>query len=100
MPKPPLVKEDSQLEADLIETMIAGLHQWRNDLSYPESHSDMQACVRGILRLYDIKRSPLPKPLRIVCDDCDGLGAFIRLEKDCRHITDCKNCDRRGWIAM
>jgi hypothetical protein len=47
----------------MVETMIAGLHEWRRDLKYPESHSDMQACVRGLLRMFEIKRRPLPVDL-------------------------------------
>lgn len=60
MPKPFLQEPYAQLERDIIETMIAGLHQWRSDLSYPESHSDMQAAVRGLLQMFDVKRRPLP----------------------------------------
>lgn len=59
MPKPPLKREFAELERPLIETMIAGLHVWRSDLSYPESHSDMQACVRGVLRMFRVERRPL-----------------------------------------
>lgn len=65
MPKPQLVPEQAQLEADLINTMIAGLKEWRYDLDYPESYSDMQACVRGIMQMFEIKRSPLPRKLEI-----------------------------------
>lgn len=97
MPKPFLIKEDAQLERDIIETLLAGLKQWRGDLSYPESHSDMQACVRGLMQMYEIKRRPLPAPLRVQCHDCDGLGQLIRIEPDCRHLNTCKRCQGRGW---
>jgi hypothetical protein len=43
--------------------MIAGLHEWRPDLYGPESMSDYQACARGILQMFDVKRSPLPNKL-------------------------------------
>jgi hypothetical protein len=64
MPKPKLESEQDKLERDLVDTLIAGLHEWRPDLSYPESHSDMQACVRGIMRMFKIERSPLPIELK------------------------------------
>lgn len=60
MPKPPLSEPYRTLEHDMIETMLAGLHQWRADLDYPQSQSDMQACVRGLLAMYEIKRRSLP----------------------------------------
>lgn len=53
----------AQLENDMIETMKAGLHEWRSDLSWPESYSDMQACVRGVLRMFNVERRPLPVDL-------------------------------------
>ncbi len=59
MPKPRLAEPYRHLEGDIIETMIAGLHEWRSDLKYPESHSDMQACVRGLLRMFEVKRRPI-----------------------------------------
>lgn len=65
MPKPRLSPELEQLERDMIETFLAGLKQWRSDLNYPESHSDMQAGIRGLLQMYDIKRAPLPKELTL-----------------------------------
>lgn len=61
MPKQRL--KDWQLENDIIETLIAGHKEWRPDLSYPESHSDMQGAVRGLLRMFEVKRRPLPKEL-------------------------------------
>lgn len=66
MPKPFLCKEEDLLEQQIIETMIAGLHQWRSDLSYPESFSDMQACVRAVMEMFEVKRRPLAKPLKYV----------------------------------
>lgn len=64
MPKPMLSPEQAQLERDLIVTLQAGLKEWRPDLQYPESYSDMQACVRGIMRMFKIERSPLPIELK------------------------------------
>ncbi len=57
--KPHLREPFASLEADIIEMMIAGLKEWRPDLGYPESHSDMAGCVRAILRAYDLKRRPI-----------------------------------------
>ena len=59
MPKPTLKEPLFTQEHNIIDTMIAGLHEWRSDLNYPESRSDMQACVRGLLRMYEVKRRPI-----------------------------------------
>lgn len=32
---------------------------WRPDLPYPESHSDMQGAVRGLLRMFKVERRPI-----------------------------------------
>jgi len=60
MPKPSLREPFASLESDIIETMIGGLHQWRSDLNYPESHSDMAGCLRAVLRKYEVKLRPVP----------------------------------------
>lgn len=95
MPKPQLIPEESLLERDLIETFLAGHKQWRPDLSYPESHSDMQACVRALLIMYEVKRRPLPGTLHIPCPDCQGLGKFV-LDK--HNTNTCDRCHGRGKI--
>lgn len=59
MPKPSLKEPYRTLENEIAETMKAGLNEWRPDLSYPESHSDLQACIRGLLKMFDVKRRPL-----------------------------------------
>lgn len=97
MPKPFLECDQATLERDLIETMIAGLHEWRSDLSYHESHSDMQGCVRALLRMYNVKRRPVALPLRLQCTLCDGAKQFVRLENSVRHITTCDKCGGRGY---
>lgn len=63
MPKRRLKEEVRILEDQIIETLLAGHKEWRPDLSYPESHSDMQGAVRGLLRMFEVKRRPLPKEL-------------------------------------
>ena len=60
MPKPSLREPYFTLEGDLIDTMIGGLHEWRSDLGYPESHSDMAGCIRAVLRKYDVKLRAVP----------------------------------------
>lgn len=60
MPKPNLKKPFDDLEAEMIKTFLAGHHQWRPDLSYPESHSDLQAGMRALLKRYDITARPVP----------------------------------------
>ena|SRR5436309_2895773 len=75
MPKPRLKPEYESLERDIIETMLAGLKQWRPDLKYPESHSDMQGCVMALLRMYEVKRRP------IALNEKDLLFEYLR----CKH---------------
>lgn len=77
MPKPPLQEPYRTLESEMIATMLAGLHEWRPDLSYPESHSDMQGCTRGLFQMFDIKRRELPRSMSEIvvkphkCAVCD-----------------------------
>lgn len=59
MPKPTLKEPYHTLEGQIIETLLAGHHEWRPDLSYPESHSDMAGAVRGLMRMFDVKRRPI-----------------------------------------
>lgn len=60
MSKRLLAPEYAALESQIIETLIAGHKEWRPDLEYPESHSDMQGAVRGLLRMFEVKRRALP----------------------------------------
>jgi len=60
MPKPSLREPFAQLSREIIETLLAGHKEWRPDLSYPESHSDMQGAVRALLRKYDVALRPVP----------------------------------------
>ena len=59
MPKPDLKPQSRQLEMDMIETALAGLREWRSDLTNPESTSDWQGCMRAVLKMFDVKRRPL-----------------------------------------
>ncbi len=59
MAKPLLVEPYRSLQSAMIETMLAGLHEWRPDLSYPESHSDMEGCTMALMRMFEIKRRPI-----------------------------------------
>ena len=47
-----LTEAHNLLEKQIIETMLA-------ERRYPESFSDMQGCVRNLLRMFDVKRRPL-----------------------------------------
>jgi len=99
MPKPQLFAEDHLLEGQIIETLLAGLKEWRSDLAYPESHSDMQACVRGLLKMFDVKRKPIVSALRIKCCSCEGVGQLItKADPGYRESTTCKECNGKGWI--
>jgi hypothetical protein len=59
MPKPFLKEPYRTLESEIIETLLAGLHEWRPDLGYPESRSDMSGAVRALMRMFDVRRRPL-----------------------------------------
>lgn len=63
MAKATLRADMAKLESDIIETLIAGHKEWRPDLAYPESHSDMQGAVRGLLRMFKVERRALAVPL-------------------------------------
>src|SRR4051812_48801149 len=105
MPKPPLVDEDEKLCSEIIETFLEGLKQWRPDLSYPESHSDMKGGVMALLRMFEIKRRPIAKPNRIECHVCKGQKRFTTL-KECSPDgsytnvgeKDCPVCKRVGYL--
>jgi hypothetical protein len=98
MPKPSLIKEDARLESEIIETLLAGLKEWRPDLGYPASHSDMQGCVRGMMRMYHVERRPLAAPLRLECNICEGRGEFVT-QVTPHHIEkkDCTECGGKGF---
>lgn len=59
MAKSSLRHDLARLESDIIETLIAGHHEWRPDLPYPESHSDMQGAVRALLKMFKVERRPV-----------------------------------------
>lgn len=108
MPKARLIERDSILESDLIETMLAGHKSYRPDLSYPESHSDMQACARALMQMYEIKRRPIAQPLKYQCAACNGIGERIapqrqaepgeRLDLVPSSIQSCADCRGKGWV--
>lgn len=72
MSKPRLNEPQRTLEEQLIESMIAGLKEWRPDLYGPQSYSDYQGCARGVLRMFEIKRAPLPIKLDYEDDEKKG----------------------------
>lgn len=98
MPKPNLIKKDSILESQIIKTLLAGLHEWRPDLKYPESHSDMQACARGLMKMFKIERLPLLVELKIECYKCGGIGYFITPMEGYIEQKECDKCLGKGWI--
>ncbi len=63
MAKASLAEPFFTLEHEIVETLIAGHKEWRPDLAYPESYSDMQGAVRGLLRMFDVKRLPISREL-------------------------------------
>ncbi len=71
MPKPDLREPYAALENEIIHTLIAGHKEWRPDLDYPESYSDMQGAVRGLLRMFEVKRRPLAIPIKELLSEHD-----------------------------
>ena len=59
MPKPDLKPDLERLCSEMIETFLAGHHQWRIDLPYPQSHSDMKGGMMAVLKMFDVKRRPI-----------------------------------------
>lgn len=99
MSKPQLIDEDSKLEHELIQTFIAGHKEWRPDLPYPESHSDMQAGIRALLKMFKIERRPIAEPLKIKCGYCKGLREFTtEVEKHHFQTKKCDECKGKGYI--
>jgi len=64
MAKETLIEPFKTLEMEIIETLLAGHKEWRPDLVYPQSHSDMQGAVRGLLRMFEVTRLPLGRTLK------------------------------------
>lgn len=94
-----LYNEDQKLESDVIQTMMAGFKDFRPDLNYPESYSDMTACVRALLRMFEIKRRPLAEKLRYHCYECEGYGKFVtQVERHSITEKKCVGCNGKGYI--
>ncbi|MGH8678629.1 MAG: hypothetical protein ACREUQ_09805 [Burkholderiales bacterium] len=72
MAKPSLKPEFAQLEHDILETFLAGHREYRPDLAYPESHSDMHAGIRALLVMFEIKRRPLALDYQKLLADAPG----------------------------
>lgn len=61
MAKSRLKPEFDLLEQEILDTFLAGHHEARPDLAYPQSHSDMQSGIRALLVMFDITRRPLAR---------------------------------------
>jgi hypothetical protein len=72
MAKPSLREPYRTLEHDVIETLLAGHREWRPDLGFPESYSDMQGAVRGLLRMFDVQRRPIALALDALVESGQG----------------------------
>ena len=95
MPKPRLAEPFRSLERDIIETMAAGLKVWRPDLAYPQSHSDMQACVRGLLQMFTVERARLPVVLPL-WEDATCWVCVCGVGHQIGHPCAVLNCSNRG----
>lgn len=103
MPKPDLIYEDEQLVSDLIKTFIEGHKQYRPDLGYPESHSDMKGGMMALLRMFKIERRGIAIPNKIKCHHCHGRGKFeTMVNNDPNHVnvSYCGMCNRQGYTTI
>ncbi len=99
MPKPRLTDELAALESEIMAVMRAGLKQYRADLDYPQSASDMEGCIRALFQMYEIKRRTLPAPLQYYCYTCEGLGKLKQLvEKNHFNEQTCPDCKGKRYI--
>lgn len=88
MPKPPLKAKFSRLEDEIIETFLAGHHQYRPDLPYPQSRSDLSGGVRALMKTFDIKRRPIPLDTMEMLQDID------------RKCVVCGKTDNTMWRSL
>lgn len=99
MAKSRLKAELDKLESDIIETLLAGHHEWRPDLAYPESHSDMQGAVRGLLRMFEVKRRPVAIELEYHDEAPIILARHFRAEWQ-REVSEGKTqASFEAWVA-
>jgi hypothetical protein len=68
MPKPALTAHFDDLEQRLLAALRTGLREWRPDLDYPESTSDMQGAIRGVLKTFYV----VPRERPLTNDDLTG----------------------------
>jgi hypothetical protein len=80
------------LESDLLATMRAGLHEWRPDLDYPQSASDMQGGIRAVLRKYDVKLREIPLD-RAEINEREEVCPICRKPIDGEHATTIQRFD-------
>ena len=100
MAKAQLRADLAQLEADIIETLVAGHKEWRPDLAYPESHSDMQAAVRALLRMFEIKRRPIAIDLEYRDGAPDMLARHFRSQWQVEVAAGKTQASFETWIAQ
>src|SRR5271154_7149609 len=99
MPKRMLKQADSILESEIIETLIAGHKEWRPDLAYPESHSDMQGAVRGLLRMFEVKRRPVAVELEYHDKAPEILARHFRAEWQSEVAAGKTQASFETWVA-
>lgn len=99
MAKSRLKAELGQLESDIIETLLAGHHEWRPDLAYPESHSDMQGAVRGLLRMFKIERRPVAVDLEYHDEAPEMLARHFRAEWQSEVRAGKTTASFETWVA-
>jgi hypothetical protein len=73
MAKPALREPFHTIMENIAQAMVDGLHNWRPDLSYPESYSDMQGCILELMSRFELL--PRRVPLKLADMVADGVAA-------------------------
>lgn len=94
-----LTDSDEQLEAEIIAVLLAGLKTANIHAAYPESHSDLGAAVRNLIRMYEVTRRTAPYHIRHRCHRCKGLGEYRMWSNSFTLETkECTECNQKGYI--
>ena len=99
MAKSELRKDLAILESDIIETLIAGHHECRPDLQYPESTSDMQSAVRALLRMFKVERRPIAIELEYHDEAPDMLVSHFKREWQDEVSSGTTQVSFETWVA-
>jgi len=87
MPKPTLTPQYQDLCDEIIKTFLAGHHQWRPDLGYPESHSDMMGGAHALIRMFEIKRRLVEIELPTLASETSDYDYLVADNAETPHVA-------------